>query len=1691
MVHSVPQSCKNIWVLLSGSSLLKSKEFIGLLLEQNAAQIVNGVLYHKKFDKSVNIQELWKKYEIDNIPVDFIEKLSKLINLDPLHCHDLFLAFLLYEFKGTPKSVQNLFTNEKNLQNLLLQLHEFYLSERLFSLFCLKQILANYHQTSAHPYQTLFNGFYHAANKDESILIKLIDQFNECINAKIPNRNENGPYLSENLINNWVKNNIMESLKILECILIYLKHSESDGKFTKQLITTFQNNTFFTRYQYFKQVATLSDSIRYENLVKLISFTQSLIIIESLKLNRFKKALDDNTNDHYLMVNKQLKNEINDIIQSKCNSLEVYSPVLLSWMLIKSLDQEEREENQKQIEYLGLTALNLNAFEYINNCLHSAEFENLSDSAFSSIAKNVVGTLLSNFFLQFDIDIIKDKLNLLFTICSKLFDDDDLIESMFNKLENCGLYSIYLKSFSTFNLDLVPFLQLTHSISKTNQNIKFLDVLTNLSSYTEYFNFNTPLISTTEEKGIYHLNADRRIFQDNVLFTSTLVIPKGSLGILRERSEKNGNLIEWQNVQLDALKILVYLYKDRIDKICSSGHYNNLVNEISILNNIFANLIKSKPDYQLLQNIAESMYVLKLFRRYSNVDRIFIASAFNLFSTLVELNPKLESIWEQISESGFFPYLTGLSNEQKLAGHEINASKIGELIVSEECMKGEYDLCCAYLNLLSTSFPTQINSIACPLLVHVVSEIFPCFQQWHYKNVNDYKKIAFKCLQLFQIVLTLPNNKELVNICRFGLLSGPAGETLLNIIVKGETFVRQIIEQTGNTNVLFKDELIIMVRSSLSVLNRLLVLQEKDKNETFKTSTVEQALFSIQSSKPNMILVLTHYVFQRYDTRLATLAVTLLKTLSKHFPMSLLACLGSEAESVRDHFLYRLEEVTEDIRLKIALLDFLSCCIRYQPGLIEMFLNSDSHNHKDDSKKSTDETNKKDDDKLKPDQHNCLKTVIEILEEKLNEKYFCPSELHSAAIKFIFTFWLQPHLLAIDSLKQTENLWTLISFPIYQENNEVDDRLFGYIFKILGREIFYIKTLEKQFDPKLIDIFKKISEGDYLVKLSNHIVRCCSAAITDTNTIFYLLKGWRDFFISYAKFEPFKLDDSKKKIILSNILKSIVDQLKVDDSQVNHDLLMTLCEICVTLLNKWDNKIMNDMIEWREITATILYIVNERKTNLTLGFIINIETILCLSLKAFESQDLSLREPLKDWYSSWCSIFKFVYQILEKNINKISETELKLTCGTLGFFHNLFNATKELNTAWLYVLRNNLILESMVSLLCYLIENKINMQLIDTIQNTFILLSTVPSAAHLLQITRIVDKISYSLLSVNKDDEFVQIFELTLQLATSLLMTIKHHYVEPAINLISLHLDKVVTCLRLVRECPFYERIQEAIKIMSLLCSLTPYKQIWIPLNKKSFDTLLVEIHKTTHSLIAFLIRPNLLQYLIKHRNSPINANILRSTENKKQSENVTRVISFDLDLSNQLDTGVHKMMFILLLQHLTFLNHVNLNLIEVQLMGKKDECKVIDISFSAPNIDPEKKIGFGSLLYCVSLVVRLLNKFEKPQSDTCLEARQIETFTNKKQLILILEASLSLLISQASLAQQCEDLSERDKLSIRRDLKTELTSMLLPKSRHSKRQTPNVSFNSSLIHKTTENSLINEPYIKFLMDSMEELFKP
>lgn len=66
--------------------------------------------------------------------------------------------------------------------------------------------------------------------------------------------------------------------------------------------------------------------------------------------------------------------------------------------------------------------------------------------------------------------------------------------------------------------------------------------------------------------------------------------------------------------------------------------------------------------------------------------------------------------------------------------------------------------------------------------------------------------------------------------------------------------------------------------------------------------------------------------------------------------MSVYACLGSDAAAIRDAFLTRLQSKTEDMRIKVMILEFLTVAVETQPGLIELFLNLEAKEGSEGSK---------------------------------------------------------------------------------------------------------------------------------------------------------------------------------------------------------------------------------------------------------------------------------------------------------------------------------------------------------------------------------------------------------------------------------------------------------------------------------------------------------------------------------------------------------------------------------------------------------------------------------------------------------------------------------------------------------------------------------------------------------------------
>lgn len=203
------------------------------------------------------------------------------------------------------------------------------------------------------------------------------------------------------------------------------------------------------------------------------------------------------------------------------------------------------------------------------------------------------------------------------------------------------------------------------------------------------------------------------------------------------------------------------------------------------------------------------------------------------------------------------------------------------MIASFECVRGEYELCVAYLKFLtSTIARKKADSALLASLLHALVEIFSQYTRWHYRQPQFQHDIGYYCYEAAHVTLSLntsnSDTKKLLDIVRTALLAGNTGDQLLRTIQTGKERVKSVIHCNGSALLLLRDRRVIMVRKSLSVLNQLLRLKEKDckidRTSADKTTAVEQALFSGSASKANMLVILARYVYQTYDSRLAALA---------------------------------------------------------------------------------------------------------------------------------------------------------------------------------------------------------------------------------------------------------------------------------------------------------------------------------------------------------------------------------------------------------------------------------------------------------------------------------------------------------------------------------------------------------------------------------------------------------------------------------------------------------------------------------------------------------------------------------------------------------------------------------------------------------------------------------------------------
>lgn len=898
-----------------------------------------------------------------------------------------------------------------------------------------------------------------------------------------------------------------------------------------------------------------------------------------------------------------------------------------------------------------------------------------------------------------------------------------------------------------------------------------------------------------------------------------------------------------------------------------------------------------------------------------------------------------------LDENRILPYM--IDNSKNLIdvslGRKTSASKIGDIIVSEECIRGTYELTKAFLDIvhatISTSNYEDTTKTMLASVIYVANEIYPSHHLWTYKDVTDLNKILNSCTRIFhQVIVNYndSNRSDLVKVCLISLSQNQAHKQLLDVIVDGKSSIKNQIEELNITteDALKNSPIVLSVRQSLLIFNKLLShgkfikeLCDTQKSNQYDlspsqyqhgasgsnapTTHIELALFDT-SIRPGLLQHLFSYIYQKSDSTTACLAVDLIKKIAKKFSMSLMAGLGSEADKVCEFFVEYLGNTNANKELLVAIFDLLSTCVKHQPGLIELFLS-----YRPESKKDNTDT----------PLPNSLDVVMNLLKGCKSREEDKDKLLYSYVMKFVLTFWQKNHS-AIEQFDKAKQFWESITHPLFEflegcgtessTGNKTNtssndntksylDRLNSYVLMILAREVFCMKSgvSERKLNQDLSKIFDDLSNKNLLGKYSAFIKKKYSTISADKQSDYKrILSGWRDFLVSYAKYEPFTIDKNIQKQIIEDLLACVTYELRLDN-KLDKDRIAATGETLLLVWAKWMPEKSSDGSLFRSI-HDLIYLTDSAKDYLPFSFLLTFQSTLNLYL-------VRHRDFLKDSRRSSdllvpaLQLMHFSLKIMEKDFSKrIKEScvnlsyklgvESRLCLASVMTLRFVFDVSRDDVDLWKNYMQTNLKADCLLQILNLLMSKRSGSDICLSMVELLLCLSSIPETASYLRKIGLVNQINMIAISsyerpftylsqlamntdrlnnqvhntttandktsqicldnINSDHEWLPIYWHVIRLNISMLLTLGKDYIATAVEFLSIHSIRICELFELLRTKPRSVYMEEVLQIIYMINLVLRHGRFWERKNSNSYNAISDELAKTAYTLATSALPP-------------------------------------------------------------------------------------------------------------------------------------------------------------------------------------------------------------------------------------------
>uniref|UniRef100_A0A8B9GHX7 Nucleoporin NUP188 n=1 Tax=Amazona collaria TaxID=241587 RepID=A0A8B9GHX7_9PSIT len=703
---------------------------------------------------------------------------------------------------------------------------------------------------------------------------------------------------------------------------------------------------------------------------------------------------------------------------------------------------------------------------------------------------------------------------------------------------------------------------------------------------------------------------------------------------------------------------------------------------------------------------------------------------------------------------------------------------------------------------------------------------------------------------------------------------------------------------------------------------------------------------------------------------------------------------------------------------------------------------------------------------------SCLQVVLQLIDTKQQERYWCPPLLHRAAIAFLHALWQDRRDSAMLVLRTKPKFWENLTNPLFgtlpppSESSELSvlDTC-ALIMKIICLEIYYV--VKGSLDQSLKDTLKNFSTkkrfaywSEYVKLLADHVAETEGSSCTFITEYQMLISAWRMLLIiSTSHADIMHLTDSAvHQQLFLDVLNGTRVLLLVPMSVSCLQLGSMLCTLLLILLKQWKSelgsvdKIINSLTQILEgVLQADQQMMEKTKAKVfsALITVLQMKEMKVNEIPQYSQLVLSVCETLQDEVIALFDQTRHSLTLGDATDDKDSmETDdssrVKHKDQRDGVCVLGLHLAKELcevdedGDYWLQITRKVPVLPTIFAALEISLRVKQNLHFTEASLHLLLTLARTQQGAAAVAGAGVTQSVCLPLLSVYQlstngaiqtsassrksldAPSWPGVYRLSMSLMERLLKTLRYNFLTEALDFVGVHQERILQCLNAVRTVQSLACLEEADHTVGFILQLSNFTKEWhfhLPQLMKDMQVNLCYLCQACTSLLHS--RKMLQHYLQTKNGDSLPASVTPRVQRNPQASSKHPSPESEAAEQKALLTVQYSLLKILS-KCLAALRHFTPDVCQILLDQSLDlaEYNVLFVlSFTTPAFDSDVAPSFGTLLATVNVALNMLGELDKKKEPFPQAAglnMQEGTKTLKSLLMFTMENCFYLLISQA-----------------------------------------------------------------------------